>query len=147
VARVAAAREATEAAGVPAVVNARTDTRWRRVGGEAASLEETLERARRYVEAGASCVFVPGLRGAEEIEAVAKGAGAPLNVLAMKGLPPLPELARLGVARVSLGSGPMRAALTVVRRVAQELQGPGTYASLTDDVVTYAELQALLTRC
>jgi len=60
-------------------------------------------------------------------------------------MPPLPELARLGVARVSLGSGPMRAGLTAVRRIVEELQSNGTYATLTEGVVSYAELQALVT--
>jgi 2-methylisocitrate lyase-like PEP mutase family enzyme len=145
VARVRAACEAAEAFGVPAVVNARTDILWRKVGPEGAGLDQALRRLRAYAAAGASCVFAPGLQKPADIEAVARGAGAPLNVLATKESPPLPELARLGVARVSLGSGPMRAGLTVVRRIAQELQASGTYAAFTEGVVTYAELQALVT--
>lgn len=144
-ARVRAACDAAETFGVPAVVNARTDTFWRKVGPEETRVEEGLRRLRAFVAAGASCVFAPGLQQPADIEAVARAAGAPLNVLATKGVPPLPELARLGVARVSLGSGPMRAALTAVRRIVQELDSGGTYAAFTEGVVTYAELQALVT--
>jgi len=145
VARVRAAREATDVFGVPAVVNARTDILWRKGRPDATRVDECLRRLGAYVAAGASCVFAPGLQQPADIAAVARAAGAPLNVLATKGMPPLPELARLGVARVSLGSGPMRAGLTVLRRIVEELQSNGTYATLTEGVVTYAELQALVT--
>jgi 2-methylisocitrate lyase-like PEP mutase family enzyme len=144
VARVRSACDAAETFGVPAVVNARTDAFWRKGGPDATRMEEGLRRMRAYVTAGASCVFAPGLQQPADIEEVAKGVGAPLNVLASKGVPPLAELARLGVARVSLGSGPMRAGLTTVRRIVQELQTGGTYATFTEGVVTYPELQELV---
>jgi 2-methylisocitrate lyase-like PEP mutase family enzyme len=142
--RIAAARAAVERAGIPAVINARTDVFWRKVGPEELRVEEALRRLRAYVQAGATAVFVPGAYRRGEIAQLAARAGAPLNLLASRDLPPLPELARLDVARLSLGSAPMRAALTTLRRVAEELRGPGTYHSLTEDVLSYAELQALV---
>jgi 2-methylisocitrate lyase-like PEP mutase family enzyme len=144
--RVAAAREAADAYGLPALINARTDVFWRKVGPEETRLEEALERLWAYVKAGADAVFVPGAYRRSEIAQLAARAGAPLNLLASKELPPLPELARLDVARVSLGSAPMRAALSTLRRIGEELRGPGTYRLLTEDVLSYAELQALVGR-
>jgi 2-methylisocitrate lyase-like PEP mutase family enzyme len=142
--RIAASRAAAERAGIPAVINARTDVFWRKVGPEEQRVEEALRRLRAYVQAGADAVFVPGAQRKSDIAQLAARAGAPLNLLATRDLPPLPELGRLNVARLSLGSGPMRAALTTLRRVAEELRGPGTYQTLTEDVLSYAELQALL---
>jgi 2-methylisocitrate lyase-like PEP mutase family enzyme len=142
--RIAAARAAVDRAGIPAVINARTDVFWRKVGPEEQRMEEALRRLRAYVQAGADAVFVPGALRRSEIAQLAARAGAPLNLLASRDLPPLSELARLDVARLSLGSAPMRAALTTLRRVAEELRGPGTYTALTEDVLSYAELQALV---
>jgi 2-methylisocitrate lyase-like PEP mutase family enzyme len=142
--RIAAARSVADGLGIPAVVNARTDVFWRKVGSEEGRLEEALRRLQAYVKAGADSVFAPGVQRRIDIARLAAQAGAPLNLLAAQDLPPLPDLARLGVARVSLGSAPMRASLTTLRRIAHELRGPGTYTLLTTDVLTYAELQALL---
>lgn len=142
--RIIAARSAAVRAGIPAVINARTDAFWRKVGKEEQRLAMTLERLQAFVEAGADSVFVPGVVKRNDIAELAARAGAPLNVLTSKDLPPLPELARLGVARLSLGSAPMRAALTALRRIGKELLGPGTYGLLTEDVLSYAELQALV---
>jgi len=144
--RIAAARSTADGLGIPAVINARTDVFWRKVGPEERRLEEALQRLQAYVQAGADSVFVPGAQRRIEIARLAAQAGAPLNLLASQDLPPLGELARLGVARVSLGSAPMRAALTTLRRIGNELRGPGTYSLLTTDVLTYAELQALVRR-
>jgi 2-methylisocitrate lyase-like PEP mutase family enzyme len=144
--RVAAARAAAEGAGIAAVINARTDVFWRKVGPEERRVEEALRRLRAYVQAGADAVFVPGAQRGSDIAQLTAQAGAPLNLLASRDLPPLAELARLGVARLSLGSAPMRAALTTLRRIAEELRGPGTYRSLTEDVLSYAELQSLVGR-
>lgn len=144
--RVAAARRAAEEAGVAAVLNARTDVFWRKVGPEEGRAEAALQRLRAYVEAGADAVFAPGAHRPEDIARLTAEAGAPLNLLASRELPPLAELARLGVARLSLGSAPLRAALTTLRRIAEELRGPGTYRLLTEDVLSYQELQALVRR-
>jgi 2-methylisocitrate lyase-like PEP mutase family enzyme len=72
-------------------------------------------------------VFVPGVRDRETIGAVVRGIGGPVNVLGVDGTPPVSELESLGVARVSVGSGPMRASLALVRDVARELKTRGTF--------------------
>ena len=69
--------------------------------------------------------------------------GCPVNILGGPGAPPVPELEKLGVARVSLGSGPMRATLGVLRRAAEELKISGTYQAL-ENAPSYAEVNQLL---
>ena len=89
-------------------------------------------------------MFVPGVRDAETIAALVRGIGAPLNVLAVDGTPPIAQLEALGVARVSVGSGPMRAALAVVRDVARELKSTGTYSAFTTNAMTFNDVNELM---
>ena len=65
-------------------------------------------------------------------------------MLAVDGTPPIAELGALGVARVSLGSGPMRAAMVVVRDIARELKTTGTYTSFTKHAMTFNDLNELM---
>lgn len=139
-----AAKDAGRAAELPLFVNARTDIFWKGIGERAERLDQTLGRLRAYVAAGADGVFVPGLKEAADIAAVTGGVEAPLNVLATPGLPPVPELAKLRVARLTVGSGAMRSIYGKLRKIAAELQGPGTYEALLEDALTGAEMQALI---
>lgn len=123
-------------------INARTDVYW----SGSKSFEETVDRCRAYVQAGADGVFVPGVRDAKTIRALALTVGAPLNILAGAGVPPVAQLEKLGVARVSVGSGPMRASMGLVRRIAGELSGRGTYGSILEGAVAYAEANAMFRR-
>jgi 2-methylisocitrate lyase-like PEP mutase family enzyme len=131
-------------AGVRVVINARTDGFLRGFGTPDARLGVAIERGRAFLEAGADCVFVPGVRDAPTIGALVRGIGGPVNILAADGTPPIKELEALGVARVSLGSGPMRASLAVMRDVARELKATGTYASFTKHAMTFAEVNDLM---
>ena len=131
--------------GVPLVVNARTDVFLDRIGPESGRLDETLRRGAAYRDAGADCVFVPGVVDRGIIAELVRRLACPVNVLVGPGSPPVGELAALGVARVSFGSGPMRAAATLVRRMAEEAFARGTY-SLLEDIVPHAELNALFSR-
>ena len=137
--RIRAAQEAAAAVGVPIVINARTDVFLARIGEPAGRLSHAVRRLNAYREAGAGCLFAPGVKDAATIGVLAREVAGPLNILVGPGAPSVPELERLGVRRVSLGAGVMRAALGVVRRVATELCGLGTYAaiaetSLMDDI-------------
>ncbi|MDH6132757.1 2-methylisocitrate lyase-like PEP mutase family enzyme [Kitasatospora sp. MAA4] len=143
--RLAAARAAADAAGVPLFVNARVDTYLRAVGDPATRLQETLDRASAYVAAGADGIFVPGVTEPETVAALAEGLPVPLNVLAGPGAPSLGELAALGVARVSLGSAVAEAAYAVVRESARELFATGTYTALAGRL-DYDDLNGLLPR-
>jgi 2-methylisocitrate lyase-like PEP mutase family enzyme len=140
---VAAAKAVADAAGIPIYLNARTDVYLRRIGDPETRLAETLDRARLYLAAGASGIFVPGLADPAVIATLAAELPAPLNVLAGPGLPTVPELAQLGVARVSLGPRPALAAYTALRRAAEELHSAGTYQALAD-TLSYADLDSLM---
>jgi 2-methylisocitrate lyase-like PEP mutase family enzyme len=77
--------------------------RLERGGPQADLLPEALRRARAYLEAGADCVFPIALWEADAVAAFVAEAGRPVNILALPRAPSLPELARLGVVRVSHG--------------------------------------------
>jgi 2-methylisocitrate lyase-like PEP mutase family enzyme len=139
-----ALKEAGRAEGVDLVLNARTDPYLLKNADDTWRFEETVCRARVYRDAGADCIFVPGLNDAETIQRVLEVSPGPLNVLAGKGGLSVPELERLGVARLSLGSGPARAALATFRRIAREVLDHGTYDSMIDDTFSYDEMQRLL---
>jgi 2-methylisocitrate lyase-like PEP mutase family enzyme len=141
--RVRAAREAAEKAGVPLVINARTDIYLKAAGEPAGRFEEAVRRANAYREAGADCLFLPGVTDAAVIARLVREVHGPINILATDGAPTTGELERMGVRRVSVGSGPMRAAMTLAHRIAHELAQSGTYVSFTRDVISYAEANRL----
>jgi 2-methylisocitrate lyase-like PEP mutase family enzyme len=143
--RIAAARAAADAAGVPLFVNARIDVYLAGAVAGDDRLEETLKRAAACVAAGADGVFVPGVTDPRTLAALAQGIGAPLNVMAGPGAPDVAELGRLGAARVSVGSQIAQAAHALVRSAARELLGQGTYGALAGGY-EYGELNALLGR-
>jgi 2-methylisocitrate lyase-like PEP mutase family enzyme len=102
------------------------------------------ERARAYRQAGADCIFVPGLRDIDIIKELLRATPGPINILAGPGSPSVGELARVGVRRISLGSSPHRAALGLLRAVGQELIGTGTYDQLSRFVIPYDEVNRLI---
>jgi len=142
-AAIAAARKAADRVDVPLFINARTDVFLAGIGAPADRLTETLERAARYLGAGADGIFVPGVIDPKTIATLADGIEAPLNIMVSPGAPSVAELGRLGVARVSLGSGVAQAAYARASRVTAELETTGTYESLTD-AADYGMLNAPL---
>jgi 2-methylisocitrate lyase-like PEP mutase family enzyme len=114
------------------------------IGPEGTRFERTVERLRAYREAGADCLFVPGLCDGEIIAKLVKAVDAPLNILASQGCPSLKELEKMGVARVSAGSSAMRAAMGAFQRVAKDWLALGSYDSLTKVTVPYAELNRMM---
>jgi 2-methylisocitrate lyase-like PEP mutase family enzyme len=125
------------------VVNARTDVYLLPDGDPDANYSEALRRLIAFRAAGADCVFAPGLKDAGTIERLVKAVACPLNVLAVPGTPSISELKKLGVARVSLGSGPMRATLGLLRKMAEELKAAGTYGAL-DGAIPYTDVNKML---
>jgi len=141
--KIKAARLAAAQLRVPMVVNARTDVYLMPGGDPASQYDEALRRLTAYCDAGADCVFAPGLKDPEIIGRLVKDVQCPLNILAVAGSPTIPELEQLGVARVSLGSGPMRATLGLLQRIAAELKATGTYETLQLGV-PYIDMNQLL---
>ncbi len=125
------------------VINARTDIFLDAIGDEATRFDRAVERLNAYRDAGADCLFAPGVRDRDTIRRLVKAVRGPLNILGGAGVPPVPELESLGVARVSVGSGPMRATLGLVDRIAHELRNHGSYTSFTEGALSYAEVNAL----
>jgi 2-methylisocitrate lyase-like PEP mutase family enzyme len=144
-ARVRAVRRVAEDAGVPLVINARTDVYLLQAGAPETRFDEAVRRANAYREAGADCLFVPGVRDGETIGRLVEAIHGPINVLAGPGTPPAVALQRLGVARLSTGSGPMRASLTLVRHIAEELR-QGMYDLFAGDVISHADANQLMER-
>ena len=142
-ARIQAARKMGNGRGIHLVINARTDAYWQAGVKPEEALRNTLERGKVYLQAGADCIFVPGLKNSEHIRTVVQELNAPVNVLATAGAPSIPELRNLGVKRISMGSGPMRATMGLLRRMAQEAQSAGTYQLMVEGAVSYDEMNAL----
>ena len=136
--RIAAAREAAPRGSF--VLNARTDTFM--VPATEGQFDDTVARARRYLEAGADCIFVPGVSDADTIRRLASAIPGPLNIVAgLASAIDAPTLFSLGVKRVSAGGGIARAALSFVERAGRELRDTGTLGFL-DGATSYAETQA-----
>ena len=130
--RLAAARSAANHARIPLYINARIDVFLRRSGRQSEQLAETIDRARAYLDAGASGIFVLGVRDAETIAALTSAVDAPVNVGGAPGSLSVAELGRLGVARVSMGASIAEAAYALVDRAARELLETGTYESVRE---------------
>jgi 2-methylisocitrate lyase-like PEP mutase family enzyme len=141
-----AIRETAAALGVPVVINARTDIYLMPIGPETTRFQRTVERLHAYRDAGADCLFVPGLCDREIIAKLVEAVDAPLNILASAGCPSLEDLEKMGVARVSAGSSAMRAAMGAFQRVAKDWLAHGSYDSLHQVTVPYAELNQMMAR-
>ena len=119
--RIRAVRQAAEAANIGFFINARTDVFFQEAAepdGDA-MIAEVMARARLYAEAGASGLFAPGLADISLIERLARTSPLPLNIMVGATTPPLAELARAGVARVSHGPGPYLLAMKALEDAAR----------------------------
>jgi len=144
--KIAAVREASRMAGVPLVINARTDVYLMPIGAAETRFERTVERLRAYRKAGADCVFAPGIRDRETIRRVVRAVDARLNILLQPGGPSVAELEKLGVARASIGSGMMRAALGTARNIAKALLDYQDHSNFFREAIPYDEVNRLLGR-
>src|SRR5213594_1092239 len=142
--RIRAMRETGAAAGVPLVINARTDAFEVKEWSPTERLTAAVRRANAYRAAGADCLFVPHVSDAATIGRLAREIEGPLNVIAGPPAPTIPELERLGVKRASLGPRLVQAALGLLRRAATELRERGTYDTFTELVIPFTEVQRLV---
>jgi len=142
--RIRAVREAAMSARVSLVVNARTDAFEVKQWSPAERFIAAVRRANGYLAAGADCLFVPHVSDAPTIGRLAREIAGPLNVIAGPPAPPIRDLERLGVRRASLGPRVVQAALGLVRRAVVELRDRGTYDTMTELLIPFAELQRLL---
>ena len=144
VARVRAAREAAEATGVPLVINARTDVYLLGVGEPETRFEHAVRRANAYRKAGADCLFVPAVGSHADIERLVPALEGPLNLLSIPGLPPIAELERLGVARVSVGGRLTLGAMSGLKKSVTDLLTNGTYEPTLEGAIGYPDANRLM---
>jgi 2-methylisocitrate lyase-like PEP mutase family enzyme len=142
--KIAQARQAGTRRGVDLFINARIDVYLYELAPEPARVEETLARAKRYREAGASGIFVPGVVDPAEIRTIAAAVGLPLNVLAWPGLPPAAELTRLGARRLSAGSGITEAVFGHAATLARAFLVEGRSDPLAEGAMSFGEINALV---
>jgi 2-methylisocitrate lyase-like PEP mutase family enzyme len=139
-------REAAASLGVPFVLNARTDIYLMPIGPEATRFERTFERLRAYRKGGADCLFAPGVYDRDTIAKLVKAVDGPLNILANPACPPVAELEKIGVARISAGSGIMRAAMGAVQRIGKEMLETRSLDAMFAGATPFIELKRMMTR-
>jgi 2-methylisocitrate lyase-like PEP mutase family enzyme len=142
--RISAIRALSDSLGFHLVINARTDSFYTSTGSAREKLTESIKRGNKYREAGADCIFIQPVWQRETIATLVKEINAPINILSNPkigvGLPPsVRELQDLGVARLSLGSGLMKATLALIKKVADELSEKGTYHILLNSMTPLTE--------
>ncbi len=141
--KIRAIRAFAEKTGVPIFINARTDA-FHLLGLDMdTKFQLAIERVNAYHHAGADCMFIPFVTDELVISNLVQAANGPLNILAMPGSPSAAQLERLGVGRVSVGSGPHRATLALLRRISHEMLEKGTFHSFMDQTIPYDEVNKL----
>lgn len=141
--RIRAVREMTDAKGIHLVINARTDIFLEAIGDSSTRFARTIGRAHAFKEAGADCIFIPGAFDESTVGELVKETVAPVNILIGPTVLSLDTLQNLGVARVSSGSGPARAALGFTRKLAEQMRNDRSYQYMIDNAIPYAEVNAL----
>jgi 2-methylisocitrate lyase-like PEP mutase family enzyme len=142
--RVRAAREAADSAGVPIVINARTDVYLLGIGEPDTRFDHAIRRANAYYKAGADCLFLPAVVRRADIERIVPALNGPLNLLAFPGIPSIPELEHLGVARLSVGTRLTLNAMSALKKTVVELLSTGTYESMLAGDITFADANRVM---
>jgi len=134
--RIRAARKAIDQSGSRVMLTGRSEGF---IAGRP-DLKETIRRITAYADAGAECLYAPGIRSHEDIAAVVKAvAPKPVNVLVGADFATVAELAKLGVRRISVGGALARAAWTGFLTAATEISQRGTFKTL-GEAVPFAEI-------
>jgi 2-methylisocitrate lyase-like PEP mutase family enzyme len=144
-ARIRAAREAATAAGVPIVINARTDLYLKQIVDEAGRFDEAVGRGRAYLAAGADCFYPIGLRDPATMGRLVQALKAPININVRAGWPSVAELEALGVARVTTATQLTLVALTAAREVARAIKATGRFDAI-NPAIGHPEMQQLMAK-
>lgn len=145
--KIKAIRDMAVGKGIHLVINARTDV-YLMNDESPLSLRNAIDRGNAYKEAGADCIFVPDVGGLDKkaIATLVKEIDAPINIVAGATTPTVPELQDIGVTRVSVGPRPMRAVLSLLRKIAKEMTTMGTYTLMSESTITYSEVNQWFAR-
>lgn len=145
--KIKAIREMSITKGIHLVINARTDV-FLVCDDNTNSLRSAIDRGNVYKEAGADCIFIPDIGNLDKqtISTLVNEINAPINIIAGATTPPIAELQDIGVSRVSVGPRPMRAVLSLLRKIAKELIMTGTYKVMMESSISYSEVNNWFTR-
>lgn len=145
--KIKAIREMSTAKGIHLLINARTDV-FLVDDDNSSSLRSAIDRGNVYKEAGADCIFIPDIGNLDKqtISTLVNEINAPINIIAGTTTPPIAELQDIGVSRVSVGPRPMRAVLSLLRKIAKELIMTGTYKVMMESSISYSEVNNWFTR-
>jgi len=143
--KITAVMETKRELGSEFFLNARVDAFHVMTGDPKKILDEAIRRGNAYAEAGGDCIFYLNLHAHDTISTVVKEVRAPVSILAGPQSPSVSELQDLGVARVSYGSGFLKAAIGATKRLAQEILEKGTVAAMKEGMPT-PEIGALVSK-
>ena len=131
--RIRAAREAADASGVPFVLTARAECY---LYGVPDAFAESVARSNLYREAGADCLYTPGVKHRSEVAALVREIDGPMNFLVGKAMADysLEELGELGIRRVSIGGSLMRATIAFAERAVAEMKEQGRFTWAADQL-------------
>ncbi|KXU85821.1 PEP phosphonomutase [Caballeronia megalochromosomata] len=142
-AKIEAVRAAAEKAGIALWINARCDVYLQQLVDEPKRAEESIKRAELYGKAGASSFFLPALTDANDIKTVVEGSPIPTALMAWPGLADSAELQKLGVVRLSSGSGIPQVIWNHAARLARAFVENGESGPMAADYMAHSELQSL----
>ena len=142
-AKIEAIKNAVSKAGGDLFVNARCDVFLAKLVEDSKLVEESIARAKQYAASGADGLFLPAIHKPEDIEAVVSATSLPLNAMAWPGLADAATLSKLGVRRLSAGSGIPQTLWARAQGMAQAFLHEGRSESMSEGSKPYGELQAL----
>ncbi|MEM5460865.1 isocitrate lyase/phosphoenolpyruvate mutase family protein [Paraburkholderia phytofirmans] len=141
--KIDAIRTSASKAGADIFINARCDVFLGRLVEDSRLVDESITRGKLYANAGADGLFLPGLVSAKDITDVVASISLPLNVMAWPGLAEAVELGKLGVRRLSAGSGISQALWGKAEVLAKEFLHSGRSETVFEGAMSYPQLQAL----
>lgn len=142
--KIAAIKEMSQTLNMPLFINARTDLYWLNIGNSALRLQSAINRAKAYQKAGADCIFIPGVKNMDTIKKLRQDITCPINLLAGLDTPPLDDLSNIGIERISSGSAPFRATVTLLRKISKDIIKYKSFEQMTDGVITYNDMAELI---
>lgn len=138
--KISAIKNLSDSLNASLFINARTDLYWLNIGDPSTRFHALLKRVKAYEEAGADCIFIPGLSNEEMIQEVRKNIASPINLLINAATPHVETLSKIGIKRLSCGSAPFRATVTLLKKISEEIIKHHTFHQIKEDVLSYEKI-------